>query len=123
MWQIGPKIPIGTNAGIGRGHQQVLTTVAFIHRRNPAACGSERALPQLLPGLGIIDVKLVIASGNEDQPGDSWNDAELEIARSAGSRDAKARQPRIISERNLPFDRALVQVVRRQRRVGWPDDI
>src|SRR5206468_4568174 len=93
------------------------------HRRNPAACGSERALPQLLPGLGIIDVKLVIASGNEDQPGDSWNDAELEIARSAGSRDAKARQPRIISERNLPFDRALVQVVRRQRRVGWPDDI
>src|SRR4029079_1825936 len=49
--------------------------------------------------------------------------AELEITGGACARDAQACQTWIIAERHLPFDRAFVQVVRRQRRVRWPDNV
>src|SRR5690348_11230509 len=103
MRQIGSQIPIRPDARIRRRHEQILTAFVLIHRRDTAAGSAQCALPELLAGLGIVDVKFVVSPGDEHETSARWNDAELEVARCSGAGDAETGQTRIVAKRNLPF--------------------
>ena len=81
--QIGTRHAVRADARVGRRHQQVLLAVQFVHRRDAAARGAERALPQLLAGVGIVDMQLVVAARDEDQAAGGRDDAEFEVSRRA----------------------------------------
>ena len=119
---VGPDRRAAAIARRGGCDQQVLPPAQLVHRRRAAGGAAERQLPDLLAGGAVVDVDLAIGGGDEHQSGRGRDDPALDRRRRARPRDPLTDQPQIVAEADLPLDRALVEIVGGQRRVGRIDD-
>ena len=83
----------------------------LVDRRDAFERRVDFVLPQHLAGVGIERANLLVARAGEDQAGRGDHRADLRVVRSRIV-NAFRRELRHVAERNLPRDRAVVQVVR-----------
>ena len=96
-----------------RGDDQVLAAVDLIHGRGPSESAAHGARPQHLTGVGVIGPDLAVAAEAENETARRRQHTDPHL-RDACALDPFRRQPCIVSETNLPLDRAGVEVIARQ---------